>query len=152
MNQGLATVIAAVIAVIGVCLTVIVTIIVNKKSTYNHSVTIKREEWLNRFRDDIGDLFAGFYILEYTKHKKYNNDQLKILSKAESARAKIIVRLKEDGSIGNERNLELKSCLNEFSFNNKKALNYIENYKKRILMYSSEILIREWAKIKKESK
>jgi len=125
--------------------------IVNKKSTYNHSVTIKREEWLNRFRDDIGDLFAGFYTIDaFYLDDSCRDKRLEILSKAEAARAKIIVRLKTDGSSGNERNLELKSVLGSFTF---KTVEHIDKVIiDKILIYSSEILIREWSKIKKESK
>ena len=92
LDEPSATVLSAVIAVLGVFVSLIVSIIIAKRTSYANNVTKERAIWLQNFREEISRLFAGVYATnKYFNMSEEETDctlkaeLIKIIAEAEGA-------------------------------------------------------------------
>ena len=143
-------IIAALIAVIGVIITAVVSLIVYKAQRYSENVSKERMNWLRQFRDEIEKISIGLKLNNHYCCKcpfKNFDEKAKYLLEAEGARYKLISRLNTNNLEGNQFNLELKRELERMDFSQP----HKEKYMRRIMFLANAILEREWQKVKKES-
>lgn len=155
-------IIAAIITVVGVLLTALITYYQFRKEQWQKSVSDSRNHWLNDFRDEFGVL-AGYieYLKKYGCQQLPGNDsntaddednkrgeRSKELLEALNAKNKLYTRINTNSStMGNEYNEAYKLTLESINFNKIKEFD-LDLFKK----LTNLILEKEWQKVKKETK
>ena len=147
MDDAKATIIAAVITVIGVALTAIFTYMQFKKQQWNETVVKEREKWLKSFRDELGNVMLAYELLASNNFKGCNNCD--VIKKGIKSKYILISRLNTNSVEGNEYNFEYKELLNKLQFS--PQINFKEFDPKRFIELSNLILEREWQKVKEET-
>lgn len=149
MDESNATIVAAIIAVIGVIITALISLLIFKAQRYSENVSKERMTWLRQFRDEIEKISMGLKINNHTNCccSSLSEEKLKYILEAEGARYKLISRLNTNKKKGNLFNLELKNELEKMDF----SVKHDEEYMRRIMFLANYILEREWKKVKRES-
>ena len=146
-----ADVIAAIIAVCGVLVSVIITLIIgfwnqkfNYKQLYAQTVSSNRMDWINVWRENISRFLACAEVLH--KHVAPNDELIKIEMDMYESRAMITSRLNLD----EKAHVAMLSLINTFRVQTDED-DFITQ-REAILALAREILKPEWERVKKEAK
>lgn len=166
MDDLVVAIISGLIPVIGVSLTAIVSLIVFKRQSWLKTVSESRNHWLNEFREEFSIIVGAIKIIQinnyeclfikspdYTKRTEIKDrdhfDLIKMIYKAEIAKAKLITRLNTNKVEGNEYNFALKRILYDLKFEKE----YVDKIELEPLQEMVDIVLEnEWKKIKREAK
>lgn len=159
-------IVSALIAVIGVFLTAMVSFYIYKNQNWAKIVSQSRNKWIDGFRDDISVILATLRLLEqYYKNNSndkkeestsvcksiINQNQTFICSKifeAEEARARTLTRLNTSRKVGNFKNFPLDNVLRDIDFYEEVDNEIFDSLND----LTKEVLEQEWQRVKKEAK
>jgi hypothetical protein len=151
-GTGQATVVAAAIALTGVVLSVLVSALVSRRSSYISSVTVERSKWIDKLRTNIADLLGalGHVHVQHSASQSYRNTPTHFddLRRIDTLIATITLQLNPRGEVDKNMIRLLEQMPREADT----SPSQFRAAERALILHSQFLLKEEWEKVKYESR